>query len=185
MPAVRFCGKDFTVDPGINRTVLGDGVATLSAAFLGAPPKTTYGENTAVLAITQNYDPFNLFLAAIIATVLGFFTVFGNLTLTIPAPVIGGASIVLFGMISASGLKTLISGRVNMNNTKNMIIVSVIMSLGLGLAALSLVGDITGDEIYKVIIGTVEISSLAICALVGVVLNLVLPDRQKEIATIS
>ncbi|MDD4303061.1 MAG: solute carrier family 23 protein [Bacilli bacterium] len=179
------CGKDFTVDPGINRTVLGDGLATVSAAFLGAPPKTTYGENTAVLAITQNYDPFNLFLAAIFATVLGFFTIFGNLTLTIPAPVIGGASIVLFGMISASGLKTLISSRINMNNTKNMIIVSVIMSLGLGLAALSLVGDITGDNIYKIVIGSVEISPLAISALVGVILNLVLPDRQKEIATIE
>lgn len=179
------CGKDFTVDPGINRTVLGDGLATVSAAFLGAPPKTTYGENTAVLAITQNYDPFNLFLAAIFATVLGFFTVFGNLTLTIPAPVIGGASMVLFGMISASGLKTLISSRINMNNTKNMIIVSVIMSLGLGLAALSLVGDITQDNIYKIVVGTVEISPLAICALVGVTLNLVLPDRQKDISLIS
>ncbi len=179
------CGKDFTIDPGINRTVLGDGLATISAAFLGAPPKTTYGENTAVLAITQNYDPFNLFLAAIFASVLGFFSIFGNFTLTIPAPVIGGASIVLFGMISASGLKTLISSRINMNNTKNMIIVSVIMSLGLGLAALSLVGDITGDSIYKVVIGNVEISPLAICALVGVVLNLVLPDRQKAISTID
>lgn len=179
------CGKDFTIDPGINRTVLGDGVATLSAAFLGAPPKTTYGENTAVLAITQNYDPFNLFLAAIFATILGFFTVFGNLAVTIPSPVIGGASMVLFGMISASGLKTLISSKTNMNNTKNMIVVSVIMSLGLGLASLSLVGDITGNNIYKIIIGTVEISPLAICALAGVVLNLLLPDRQKEIATIQ
>lgn len=179
------CGQDFMVDPGINRTVLGDGLATISAAFLGAPPKTTYGENTAVLAITQNYDPFNLFLAGIFASVLGFFTVFGNLSLTIPAPVIGGASMVLFGMISASGLKTLISSRVNMNNTKNMIIVSVILSLGLGLAALSLVGDITGDSVYKIVIGTVEISSLAICALVGIVLNLILPDRQKDIALIS
>jgi len=157
---------------------------SVSAAFLGAPPKTTYGENTAVLAITQNYDPFNLFLAAIFATVLGFFTIFGNLTLTIPAPVIGGASIVLFGMISASGLKTLISSRINMNNTKNMIVVSVILSLGLGLAALSLVGDITGNNIYKIVIGSVEISPLAVSALAGVILNLVLPDRQKEIATI-
>lgn len=72
-----------------------------------------------------------------------------------------------------------------MNNTKNMIIVSVILSLGLGLAALSLVGDITGDTVYKIVIGTVEISSLAICALVGIVLNLILPDRQKDIALIS
>lgn len=179
------CGKDFTVDPGINRTVLGDGLATVSAAFLGAPPKTTYGENTAVLSITQNYDPFNLFLAAVFAAVLGFFTVFGNLALTIPAPVIGGASMVLFGMISASGLKTLISSKINMNNTKNMIIVSLVLSVGLGLAALSLVGDITGDSIYKIIVGTVEVSPLAICALLGVVLNLVLPDRQKAIATID
>lgn len=179
------CGEDFMLDPGIHRTVLGDGVATISAALLGAPPKTTYGENTAVLAITQNYDPFNLFLAGIIASVLGIFTVFGNLIQTIPAPVIGGASIVLFGMISASGLKTLISNQVNMNNTKNMIIVSLILSLGLGLAALSLVGDVTSNDVYKIVIGNIEISSLAICALVGIVANLVLPDRQKDIATLT
>lgn len=179
------CGEDFMIDPGIHRTVLGDGVATISAAFLGAPPKTTYGENTAVLAITKNYDPFNLFLAGIIASILGIFTVFGNLIQTIPAPVIGGASIVLFGMISASGLKTLISSKINLNNTKNMIVVSLILSLGLGLAALSLVGDITGDNVYKIIIGNIEISPLAISAFVGVVANLALPDRQKDIATIE
>lgn len=174
------CGKDFMSDPGIHQTVLGDGIATISAAVLGAPPNTTYGENTAVLAITKNYDPFNLFLAGVVAAVLGVFTVFGNLIQTIPTPVIGGASIVLFGMISASGLKTLISNQVDMNNTKNMIIVSLILSLGLGLAALSLVGDVTGKDIYKITIGNIEISSLAICALVGVIANLVLPDRQKD-----
>lgn len=176
------CGKDFMVDPGLNRTVMGDGVATIIAGCLGAPANTTYGENTAVLAITRNYNPRNIFLAACLAVFFGMFSILGNLLSTIPGSVIGGASIVLFGMISASGLRALVDGKVDFNRTKNLIVVSVILSIGLGLGAMSLAGDITGDNIYKIMIGAVEISPLALAVVVGIVLNLIIPDRAEEAA---
>lgn len=173
------CGKDFMVDPGIHRTVLGDGVATMIAGAIGAPANTTYGENTAVLAMTKNYNPRNIFLAACFALVFGVFSIFGNLLATIPAAVIGGASIVLFGMISASGLRALVDAKVDFNNSKNIIIVSVILALGLGLGAMSLVGDITGDTKFKIMVGVVEFSPLAVATLVGILLNLVIPNRNE------
>lgn len=174
------CGKDFMVDPGLNRTVMGDGVATVIGGLLGAPANTTYGENTAVLAITRNYNPRNIFLAACLAVFFGLFSILGNLLSTIPGSVIGGASIVLFGMISASGLRALVDAKVDFNRTKNLMVVSVILSVGLGLGAMSLAGDITGDSIYKIMIGSVEISPLALAVLFGVVLNLIIPDREEE-----
>lgn len=173
------CGKDFMVDPGIHRTVMGDGVATIIAGAIGAPANTTYGENTAVLAMTKNYSPRNIFLAACFAIVFGVFSIFGNLLSTIPASVIGGASIVLFGMISASGLRALVDAKVDFDNSKNIIIVSVILALGLGLGAMSLVGDITGDSKFKIMLGAVEFSPLAIATLTGIVLNLIIPNRKE------
>lgn len=174
------CGKDFMTDPGINKTVLGDGVATILAGVIGAPANTTYGENTAVLAMTKNYEPKNIFLAAIFAVVFGVFSIFANLLSTIPPAVIGGASIVLFGMISASGLRAMVDARVDFNNSKNVLIVSVILAIGLGLGAMSLAGDITGNTMFKVMIaGSVEISPLAIATFIGIFLNLIIPN-QKE-----
>lgn len=173
------CGKDFMTDPGIHRTVLGDGVATMIAGVIGAPANTTYGENTAVLAMTKNYSPRNIFLAACFALVFGVFSIFGNLLSTIPASVIGGASIVLFGMISASGLRALVDARVDFNNSKNIMIVSVILALGLGLGAMSLAGDITGNAVFKIMAGSVEISPLAIATVVGIVLNLIIPGHKE------
>ena len=174
------CGKDFILDPGIHRTVLGDGLATTLAGFLGAPANTTYGENTAVLAITKNYNPRNIFLAACLAIIFGIFTVFGDLLSTIPAAVIGGASIILFGMISASGLRALVDAKVDFNNSKNIIIVSVILAIGLGLGSMSLAGDVTGDPIYKIMIGDVEVSPLAIATLIGILLNIIIPNKKEE-----
>ncbi len=168
------CGKDFMVDPGLHRTVLGDGVATMIAGFLGGPANTTYGENTAVLAMTKNYNPKNIFLAAVMAVVFGVFSIFGNLLSTIPSAVIGGASIVLFGMISASGLRALVDAKVDFSITKNLIIVSVILAIGLGLSAVTLGGT------FAVKIGDVEISPLAICTVVGIILNLVIPQVKDE-----
>lgn len=176
------CGKDFMVDPGIHKTVMGDGVATVIAGALGGPPNTTYGENTAVLAITKNYNPKNVFLAAILAVIFGSLSIFGTAISTIPASVVGGASIVLFGMISASGLRSLIEGKVDFSKSKNLIVVSVILSIGLGLGAMSLAGDITGDAVYKIIftIGeeSIELSPLAIATFVGIILNLIIPDKE-------
>ncbi len=174
------CGQDFMVDPGIDRTVLGDGVATFAAGMLGGPPNTTYGENTAVLAITKNYNPKNIFYAAVLAVIFGSISLFGNIVSTIPAAVIGGASIVLFGMISAAGLRALVDGKVDFSDTKNILVVSIILSIGLGLGAMSLVGDVTGDEIYKIMIGNVELSPLALATLAGIILNLVIPSDKKD-----
>ncbi len=174
------CGKDFMVDPGVHKTVLGDGVATMIAGCLGGPANTTYGENTAVLAITKNYNPKNIFYAACMAVVFGCFSVFGTAISTIPSAVIGGASIVLFGMISASGLRALVDARVDFSNSKNLIVVSVVLAIGLGLGAMSLAGDITGDSSLKIMAGSVELSPLAIATVVGIVLNLIIPNHKEE-----
>ena len=174
------CGKDFMVDPGIHRTLMGDGVGTFIAGALGGPPNTTYGENTAVLAITKNYNPKNIFYAAIMAVIFGSITIFGTAVSTIPSAVIGGASIVLFGMISAAGLRALVDGKVDFSDTKNILVVSVILSVGLGLGAMSLAGDVTGDTAYKLMIGAVEISPLAVATLLGIILNLVIPADKKD-----
>jgi uracil permease len=174
------CGKDFMVDPGIHRTLMGDGVGTFIAGALGGPPNTTYGENTAVLAITKNYNPKNIFYAAVMAVIFGSITIFGTAVSTIPSAVIGGASIVLFGMISAAGLRAMVDGKVDFSDTKNILVVSVILSVGLGLGAMSLAGDVTGDTAYKLMIGAVEISPLAVATLIGIILNLVIPADKKD-----
>ncbi|PKM63132.1 MAG: hypothetical protein CVU97_01895 [Firmicutes bacterium HGW-Firmicutes-21] len=178
------CNKDFMVDPGVHKTVLGDGVATMVSGALGGPANTTYGENTAVLAITKNYNPKNIFYAACMAVFFGCFTIFGTAISTIPSAVIGGASIVLFGMISASGLRTLVAGKVDFTKSKNLIVVSVILSIGLGLGAMSLAGDITGDSLYKIIISIsgepIELSPLAIATVAGIFLNLIIPEQKED-----
>jgi len=175
------CGQDFMVDPGLHRTVLGDGLATALSGLLGGPANTTYGENTAVLAITKNYNPRNIFYAACIAVVLGIFVPFSEILHSIPSPVVGGASIVLFGMISASGLRSLVDGKVDFGDSKNLIVVSTTLAVGLGLGAMSLAGDITGNNVLKIMIGAVEISPLAIATILAIVLNLVIPNTKPEV----
>lgn len=165
------CGKDFMTDPGLNRTVLGDGVATIASALLGGPANTTYGENTAVLAITKNYEPRNIFLAAVYAVVLGLFVPFGEILGSLPGPVVGGASFVLYGMIAANGLRALVDGRVNFSDSKNMMVVSITLAVGLGLNAASMAG-------HGVAIGDVTISPLAIATLLAIILNIVIPNSK-------
>jgi len=177
------CGQDFMVDPGLHRTVLGDGIATAVSGLLGGPANTTYGENTAVLAITKNYNPRNIFIAACMAVVLGIFVPFGEILNSIPSPVIGGASIVLFGMISASGLRAIVDGKVDFSDSKNIIVVSTTLAIGLGLGAMSLAGDITGQSVLKVMIGRVEISPLAIATVVAILLNLIIPNSKPDNST--
>lgn len=186
------CGKDFMEDPGLHRTVLGDGIATSVSALLGGPANTTYGENTAVLAITKNYNTRNIFLAACFAVILAIFVPFGEILKAIPTAVVGGACVVLFGMIAANGLRALVDGKVDFGNSKNMIVVAVTLSVGLGLGALSLAGSIVSalsgytinGNVLKIGFsvdggGFVEISALAISTLLAIILNLIIPNKKE------
>lgn len=157
-------GKNFFANPGINRTLLGDGLATVVAGLLGGPANTTYGENTGVLAVTKVYDPAILRIAACYAICLAFIGKFGAILQTIPSPVMGGISVILFGMIASVGMRTLIEAKLDFSHSRNLIISSLILVLGIGI-----------DNI--VIWKTVSLSGLAIAALVGVVLNKIFPEN--------
>ena len=175
------CNKDFMTDPGLHKTVLGDALSTTVSGLLGGPDITTYGENSAVLAITKNFSTRNIALAAVFAIIMGVFTPIGNLFETIPQPVVGGASIILFGMIAGNGLRSLVDAKVDMSNTKNLLIVSITLGVGLGISGLSLIGDVTGNAAFKIMIGDVEISALAIATILAIILNLIIPSTKEEI----
>jgi len=155
-------GKDFFEEPGIHRTMLGDGVATMFAGLIGGPANTTYGENTGVLAVTKVYDPAVLRIAAVYAIALSLIGKFGAILQTIPVPVMGGISVILFGMIASVGVRTLIEAELDFGHSRNLIIASLIFVLGIA---------IDNVVIWK----TVSLSGLAIAALIGVVLNKTLP----------
>lgn len=157
-------GKDFFADPGISRTLMGDGFATIVAGLLGGPANTTYGENTGVLAVTKVYDPKILRIAAVYAIALAFIGKFGVILQTIPSPVMGGISIILFGMIASVGMRTLIESKMDFSHSRNLIISSLILVLGIGI-----------DNI--VIWKSVSLSGLAIAALCGVLLNKIFPEN--------
>lgn len=156
-------GKDFFKDPGVHRTLLGDGLATMAAGLIGGPANTTYGENTGVLAVTKVYDPSVLRLAALIAIALGFIGKVGVILQTIPTPVMGGVSIILFGMIAAVGARTIVEAKLDFANSRNLVIASLIFVLGIAI-----------DNIA--IYGAISVSGLAIAALVGIVLHKILPE---------
>lgn len=156
-------GKDFFKDPGVHRTLLGDGLATMAAGLIGGPANTTYGENTGVLAVTKVYDPSILRIAAVIAIVLGFIGKFGVILQTIPTPVMGGVSIILFGMIAAVGARTIVEAQLDFSHSRNLVIASLIFVLGIAIDSIA---------VYDAI----SISGLAIAALVGIVLHKILPE---------
>ncbi|BCJ93115.1 uracil permease [Anaerocolumna cellulosilytica] len=158
-------GENFVEDPGIHRTLLGDGLATSLAGLLGGPANTTYGENTGVLAVTKNYDPSVIRIAAVVAIVLGIIGKFGGFVTSIPTPVTGGISIVLYGMISSVGIRILINSKLNFGNSRNLMIAALILVLGIGC-----------DNIP--ITATVTISGLALAAICGIVLALLLPESK-------
>lgn len=156
--------KDFFKDPGLHRTLLGDGVATIVAGFVGGPANTTYSENTGVLAATKNYNPVTLEIAAIFAIAMSFIGKFSGFLQTIPSAVMGGISIILFGMIAAVGLRTLVEAQVDFKNSRNLMIVAVMVVLGLG-------GAVFQINEY------VSISGVALSAIVGIILNKLLPEK--------
>jgi uracil permease len=163
-------GTDFFEDPGVHSTLLGDGVATCVAGFLGAPPNTTYSENVGVMALTNNYDPMVMVVAAVFAIVLGVICKIGAILASVPGPVIGGASMILFGMIASMGIKVLVDNQVNFVESRNVMIVAAILIIGLGFSS----GGVNAH------IKDVSISALAIATVAGVVLNLLLPARAPE-----
>ena len=161
-------GKDFMKDPGVHRTLLGDGIATSFAGLLGGPANTTYGENTGVLAVTKNYDPSVIRIAACIAIIMGLLGKFGGFVSSIPGPVTGGISIVLYGMIAAVGVRILVNGRLNFGNSRNLMISALIFVLGIGCDSIP-------------ITETVSISGLALAAVAGIFLAYVLPEGEDSI----
>ena len=162
----QICGRQFLKDPGLNRTLIGDGVATTVSAFLGGPANTTYGENTGVIGMTRIASVSVIRNAALIAIAFSFLGKFTALISTIPSAVLGGMSILLYGVIASNGLKVLIENRVDFGHIRNLIIASSMLVLGLGGAVLDL--------------HALTLSGTALSAIVGVILNLILPKESQD-----
>lgn len=160
----KVVGRDYIKNPGLHRSILGDGTATMISALIGGPPKTTYGENIGVLAITRVYSVYVLAGAAVLAIIFGFVGKITALIGTIPTPVMGGVSILLFGIIASSGLRMLVDSKVDFGDKRNLVISSVILVIGIGGAILK-------------VSETFQIQGMALAAIVGVLLNLILPGR--------
>ena len=161
--------KNYMVDPGFHRTLLGDGLATSLAALFGAPANTTYGENTGVLALTRVYDPAVIRIAAVFAVVVSFCPKFSALVSAMPTATIGGVSLVLYGMISAVGVRNVVENNVDFSNTRNIIIAALILVLAIGITYTA-----------PIQIGIVSFSGLAVASIVGIVLNAILPGKDYE-----
>ena len=159
-------GKNYMTDPGLHRTLLGDGLATSLAALFGGPANTTYGENTGVLALSKVYDPRVIRIAAVIAIIFSFCPKFAALVSAMPTATIGGVSLILYGMISAVGVRNIVENRVDFTNTRNVIIAALILVLAIGI---SYTGNIQ--------IGIVSLSGLAVASIVGIALNAILPGK--------
>ncbi len=159
-------GKKFYEDPGFHRTLLGDGVATSVAGIFGGPPNTTYSEVTGAIALTKVFDPRVLQISAFFAIALSFFGKLGALLKTIPTPVMGGIMIILFGTIASIGIKNMIENKVCLNSNKNLIIVAVILVTGIGGAVLQ--------------IGQFSLAGIGLAGIVGVILNIILPEKTED-----
>ena len=163
-------GKDYLKDPGIKNTMLGDGLATSLASFLGGPPNTTYSEVTGAVALTRAFNPAIMTWAAIVAVALAFVGKLGAFLLTIPAPVMGGIMVLLFGAIMVVGVNTLVRAGHDLMHPRNMTIVALIVIFGTGGMALP--------------IGSFKLAGIGLAGVLGVVLNLVLPGRKKADASL-
>ena len=166
-------GENYIEDPGLHRTLLGDGIATSFAGFIGGPANTTYGENTGVLALTKVYDPAIVRLAAVIAVILSCVPKFDAIVNSIPAAIIGGISLILYGMISAVGVRNIVENKIDFTNSRNLIIAAVILVSALGFNS-------TGGITFTVAGAAVTLSGLAIAAILGILLNAILPGNDYE-----
>ncbi len=166
----KITGEDYLEDPGLDKTLLGDGIATSVAALLGGPANTTYGENTSVVGMTKVASVWVTGLAAILAMILSFSNVFIALISAIPSCVMGGISIVLYGFIASNGLRVLVDSKIDLTKTRNLIIISSMLVIGLGGAVIA----ITINQ------SMIEISSMAIAAIVGILLNVILPCKKES-----
>ena len=166
-------GKNYVADPGLHRTLVGDGLATSLSALFGGPANTTYGENTGVLALSKVYDPKVVRLAAIFAIVLSFCPKFAALIVAMPAATMGGVSLVLYGMISAVGVRNVVENQVDFTKSRNVLIAAMIMGLAVGVTY-------AGSIIIHLGAVTISLSGLAVAAIVGIVMNAILPGKDYE-----
>lgn len=164
-------GKNFIQDPGLHRTLLGDGIATSLAAVFGGPANTTYGENTGVLELSHVYDPKVIRLAAVFAVILSFIPKVAEIIGSMPSAIVGGVSFILYGMISAIGVRNIVENKVDFTKSRNLIIAAVILVCGLGFS---------GGLTFHVLGTDITLTSLAIAAIAGIVLNAILPGNDYE-----
>ena len=165
----KVVGRNFLKQPGLHRSILGDGVATMIASMLGGPPNTTYGENIGVLAITRIFSVFVIGGAAVLAIAFGFIGIISDVIASIPTPVMGGVSILLFGIIASSGMRMLIDNQIDLGNNRNLIIAAVILVIGIG-------GAMVRFQVFGL---DFEIQGMALAAIIGVLLNLLLPGKES------
>ena len=166
-------GKNYVADPGLHKTLVGDGLATTISALFGGPANTTYGENTGVLALSKVYDPMVVRLAAVFAIVLSFCPKFAALIVAMPAATMGGVSLVLYGMISAVGVRNVVENQVDFTKSRNVLIAAMIMGLAIGVTY-------AGSIIIPIGSVTISLSGLAVAALVGIAMNAILPGKDYE-----
>uniref|UniRef100_S0DDB5 Putative uracil permease n=1 Tax=termite gut metagenome TaxID=433724 RepID=S0DDB5_9ZZZZ len=178
-------GKDYMKDPGLHRTILGDGIATSVSAMFGGPANTTYSENTGVLALTRAYNPVIMRIAACFAILLSVVPILKAFIETIPASIIGGISIVLFGMISAVGARTLVDNKVDFHASRNLIIAAVILVIGLGGSFASSLSVVDGSAVQTSFLyieaWNFQIEPLALASVLGIALNKILPQPKEEV----
>ena len=181
-------GKNLIEDPGLHRTLIGDGIGTTIAALFGAPANTTYGENTGVLVLTKVYDPKVVRLAAVFAIVLSFCPKFAALISAMPTATVGGVSIILYGMISAVGVRNMVENHTDFQKSRNVIVAAVILGLALGInfsgslgANITTAGNnATGAITFMIGNMKIALSGLAVASIIGIVLNAILPGKREE-----
>ena len=161
------CEKNYMADPGFHRTLLGDGLATTLASLFGAPANTTYGENTGVLALSKVYDPRVIRIAAVFAMIFSFCPKFAALITAMPTATIGGVSLILYGMISAVGVRNVVENKVDFSNSRNVIVAALILVLAIGI----------NYSVGSIQIGIVSLSGLAVASIVGIAVNAILPGK--------
>ncbi len=172
------CSRNYLADPGLHRTLLGDGLATTLASLFGAPANTTYGENTGVLALSKVYDPKVIRIAAVLAILFSFSPKFEALVAAMPAATIGGVSMILYGMISAVGVRNVVENKVDFTKSRNVLIAAIIMVLSIGITYSG-----AGAVVIPAGSVTIQLSGLAVGAIVGILLNAILPGKDYEFGT--